>query len=68
MPAQAVLKAPLVAETVPVVLYPRAGATPHFDVRFRSLARADEASYEVARPLLKQVEITGPGLYGSPSV
>jgi len=54
MRAQAVLEAPLVAETVPVV-YPRAGATPHFDARFRSRARADEASHEVARAFLEQV-------------
>jgi NTE family protein len=68
MRAQAVLQAPLVAETVPVVYIPGPEPLPISTLDFDHTPELIERSYEVARSFLEQVDITGPGLYGSPSV
>jgi len=67
MRAQAVLDAPLVAETVPVVYIPGPEPLPISTLDFDHTSELIERSYEVARSFLERVEITGPGLYGSPS-
>jgi NTE family protein len=68
MRSQAVLEAPLVAASLPVVYLPgpepRAMSTLDFD-RTPELI---EAAYETARSFLEHLEVTGPGLYGSPGV
>lgn len=68
MRAQAVLEAPRVAATVPVVYVPGPEPLPISTLDFDRTSDLIEASYEAARPFLERVEITGPGLYGSPSV
>jgi NTE family protein len=67
MRALAVLEAQLVANTVPVVYIAGPEPLPISTLDFDHTPELIKASYEAARPLLKQVEITGPGLYGSPS-
>jgi NTE family protein len=64
---QAVLEAPLVAEHIPVVYIrgPQVQITSPLD--FSHTQSLIEAAYEAARSFLKTVQITGPGLYGSPS-
>jgi NTE family protein len=67
MRAQAVLEAPLVAATVPVVYLPGPDPRPMSTLDFDHTAELIEASYEAARSFLEHLDITGPGLYGSPS-
>ena len=68
MRAQAVLDAPLVAESVPVVYIPGPEPLPISTLDFDHTSELIEGSYEAARSFLEQIEITGPGLYGSPSL
>ena len=68
MRAQAVLEAPRVAQTLPVVYIPGPEPLPISTLDFDHTSELIEASYEMARPFLEHVDITGPGLYGSPSV
>jgi NTE family protein len=67
MRTQAVLEAPLVAEQVPVVYIrgPQVQMTSPLD--FSHTQTLIEAAYQAARLFLDTVQITGPGLYGSPS-
>ena len=67
MRAQAVLEAPLVAATIPVVYLPGPDPRPMSTLDFDHTPELIEASYEVARSFLEHLVIAGPGLYGSPS-
>ena len=66
MRSQAILEAPLVATDVPVVYLH--GPEPHriSPLDFRHTGTLMEAAYEAARRFLGELEIKGPGLYGSP--
>lgn len=68
MRSQAVLEAPLVAADMPVVYVP--GPPPQLvsPLDFDHTDSLIESAYEAARGFLEHLEITGPGLYGSPSV
>jgi NTE family protein len=66
MRTQAVYEAPLVAQKVPVVYLPGPVPRPMSPLDFSHSNELIEASYEVARRFLTSLEITGPGLYGSP--
>lgn len=68
MRSQAVFEAPLVAADMPVLYIP--GPTPQLvsPLEFDRTATLIESAYEAAQDFLEQLEITGPGLYGSPSV
>jgi len=67
MRTQAVHEAPLVAQHVPVVYLPGPAPRPMSPLDFSHSQELIEASYEVARRFLASVEISGPGLYGSPA-
>jgi NTE family protein len=66
MRSQAVFEAPLVAADVPVIYLH--GPEPHTvsPLDFRQTGALIEAAYEAARSFLDDLDITGPGLYGSP--
>jgi len=66
MRSQAILEAPLVATDVPVVYLH--GPEPHriSPLDFRHTGTLMAAAYEAARRFLGELEIKGPGLYGSP--
>ncbi len=66
MRSQAVCEAPLVAAEIPVVYLP--GPAPELvsPLDFSHTAALIEAAYEAVRPFLKDLQITGPGLYGAP--
>jgi predicted acylesterase/phospholipase RssA len=66
MRAQAVFEAPLVAAEVPVIYLH--GAEPHTvsPLDFRQTGMLIESAYEAARSFLTDLDVTGPGLYGSP--
>ena len=68
MRSQAVLEAPLVAADVPVVYLH--GPEPHSvsPLDFRHTGTLIEGAYEAARSFLDDLVVTGPGLYGSPSL
>jgi NTE family protein len=68
MRAQAVLEAPLVGATLPVVYLPGPGPRPMSTLDFDQTLDLIEASYDAARSFLQHLDISGPGLYGSPSV
>lgn len=67
MRSQAVLEAPAVAATLPVVYLPGPEPRPMSSLDFSHTAELIEASYEAAQSFLEDLTITGPGLYGSPS-
>jgi NTE family protein len=67
MRSQAVLEAPLVAESLPVVYLPGPDPRPMSTLDFDHTTELIEASHETARSFLDNLDITGPGLYGSPS-
>ncbi len=67
MRAQSMTETLLAAATVPVLYLPGPAAQPVSTLDFRHTAALIETSYEAARPFLRDLEITGPGLYGSPS-
>jgi NTE family protein len=67
MRSQAVLEAPLVAATLPVVYLPGPEPRPMSTLDFDHSAELIDASYETAQSFLEHLDITGPGLYGSPS-
>jgi NTE family protein len=64
--AQAVYEAPLVAADVPVVYLHGPQPHPVSPLDFRQTGTLIEAAYEAARTFLDDLDITGPGLYGSP--
>jgi len=68
MRAQAVLEAPPVAATRPVVYLPGPEPRPMSSLDFDHTTTLIEASYDAARSFLQHLDISGPGLYGSPSV
>ncbi|OBF11663.1 patatin-like phospholipase family protein [Mycobacterium sp. ACS4331] len=67
MRSQTVIETPLVAATLPVVYLPGPAPRPVSPLDFTHTAELIEASYEAARSFLDALDITGPGLYGSPS-
>ena len=66
MRAQAILQAPLVARDMPVVYLHGPEPLRISPLDFRHTATLIEGAYEAARAFLDEVDITGPGLYGSP--
>ena len=68
MRAQATYEAPLVARDMPVVYVPGPAVRLVSPLDFSHTGELIEASYEAARPFLSSLEVTGPGLYGSPAV
>jgi len=64
--SQAVLEAPLVAAEVPVVYLHGPEPLRISPLDFRQTGPLIETAYEAARTFLDQVQVTGPGLYGSP--
>lgn len=68
MRSQAVLEAPLVAADVPVVYLPGPEPHPVSPLDFRQTGLLIEGAYEAARSFLDDLDVTGPGLYGSPSL
>jgi NTE family protein len=68
MRAQAVLEAPPAAAIVPVVYLPGPEPRPMSTLDFDHTSELIESSYEAARSFLQHLDISGPGLYGSPTV
>jgi NTE family protein len=68
MRSQAVLEAPLVAAAVPVIYLPGPEPYPVSPLDFRHTGILIEGAYGAARSFLDDVDVTGPGLYGSPSL
>jgi len=68
MRSQAVLEAPLVAAEVPVVYLPGPEPHPVSPLDFHHTGMLIEGAYEAARSFLDDLDVTGPGLYGSPSL
>jgi NTE family protein len=66
MRAQAILEAPLVARDVPVVYLHGPEPLRVSPLDFRQTGTLIETAYDAARAFLDEVDITGPGLYGSP--
>jgi NTE family protein len=64
--SQAILEAPLVATDVPVVYLHGPEPHPISPLDFRQTETLIEAAYEAARSFLDELDVTGPGLYGSP--
>ena len=68
MRSQAVLEAPLVAADVPVIYLPGPEPHPVSPLDFRRTGTLIGGAYEAARSFLDDLDVTGPGLYGSPSL
>ena len=66
MRSQAVFEAPLAAAEVPVIYLHGPEPHPVSPLDFRHTSTLIEASYEAARSFLSDLNVTGPGLYGSP--
>jgi NTE family protein len=66
MRTQAILEAPLVAADVPVVYLHGPEPLRVSPLDFRHTGTLIETAYEAARAFLDELDITGPGLYGSP--
>ena len=66
MRTQAVLDAPLAAAEVPVIYLHGPEPHPVSPLDFRQTGLLIETSYEAARAFLADLDVTGPGLYGSP--
>ena len=66
MRSQAVFEAPLVAADVPVIYLHGPEPHPVSPLDFRQTGTLIEAAYEAARSFLTDLDVTGPGLYGSP--
>ena len=64
--SQAILEAPLVAAEVPVVYLRGPEPRSISPLDFRQTGMLIETAYEAARSFLDEVDVTGPGLYGSP--
>jgi NTE family protein len=64
--SQAVLEAPLVAAEVPVVYLHGPEPLRISPLDFRQTGTLIEAAYEAARLFLDKLQVSGPGLYGSP--
>jgi NTE family protein len=68
MRTQAVLEAPLVAGDMPVVYVGGPDVKIMSPLDFSHTPALIEAAYESARSFLADLQITGPGLYGAPSI
>ena len=68
MRTQAAFEAPLAAADVPVVYLPGPEPHPVSPLDFRHTGLLIEGAYEAARSFLDDLDVTGPGLYGSPSL
>ena len=66
MRTQAILEAPLVASDMPVVYLHGPEPFRISPLDFRHTGTLIETAYEAARAFLDELDITGPGLYGSP--
>jgi len=66
MRTQAVFEAPLVAAEVPVIYLHGPEPHPVSPLDFRQTGTLIESAYEAARSFLTDLDVTGPGLYGSP--
>jgi NTE family protein len=66
MRTQAILEAPLVAADVPVVYLHGPEPLRVSPLDFRHTGALIETAYEAARAFLDELDVTGPGLYGSP--
>jgi NTE family protein len=64
--SQAVLEAPLVAAEVPVVYLHGPEPVRISPLDFRQTGTLIETAYEAARSFLDKLQVSGPGLYGSP--
>lgn len=64
----AVLEAPLVAAELPVIYLPGPKPHPVSPLDFHHTAMLIEGAYEAARSFLDDLKVTGPGLYGSPTL
>jgi len=67
MRSQAVLEAPLVGASIPVVYLPGPAACRCSPFNFNSTEALIEGAYEATRSFLRDLHVNGPGLYGSPS-
>ena len=67
MRTQSILEAPLVAAHIPVVYLPGPVACRCSPFNFDSTALLIEQAYEAALSFLQDLNVDGPGLYGSPS-
>lgn len=67
MRSQTLLSVPLVADQIPVVYLPGPVACRCSPFNFSLTAVLIEGAYEAASSFLRNLEIDGPGLYGSPS-
>jgi NTE family protein len=65
--SQAVLEAPSVAANVPVIYLPGPAACRCSPFNFNSTEILMGGAYEASRSFLRDLDIDGPGLYGSPS-
>ena len=67
MRSQAVLEAPIAAAEVPVIYMYGPKPQPLSPLDFSHTSALIEEAYEAARSFLRNLDVTGPGLYGSPS-
>jgi len=67
MRSQAVLEAPLIGASVPVVYLPGPAACHCSPFNFNSTEVLIGGAYEASRAFLRDVHVDGPSLYGSPS-
>jgi NTE family protein len=67
MRSQSVSETESVAATLPVVYMPGPVAQPLSSLDFSHTQTLIEASYQAARSFLADLDVNGPGLYGSPS-
>jgi NTE family protein len=65
--SQAILEAPLVGARVPVIYLPGPAACRCSPFNFNSTEALIEGAYEESRSFLRDLNVEGPGLYGSPS-
>ena len=66
MRMQAALEAPLVAVQVPVVYLPGPAIQRVSPLEFDHTNMLIDGGYQVAKPFLESLDVTGPGLYGRP--
>jgi NTE family protein len=67
MRSQTSLEAPLVAAHMPVVYLPGPAACRCSPFKFDSTELLIEDAYEATLSFLRDLQVDGPGLYGSPS-
>jgi NTE family protein len=67
MRSQAILETPLVAKHIPVVYLPGPDALRISPFKFAATNQLIEGAYEAAHSFLDDLQVDGPGLYGSPS-